>query len=218
MNWIANGKRFDHATHKRQKRAAEPQAVSQAVRCRGCGARIVVLPCQLCQLRRLVKKHEAPRRLHNPATNPFDFGINLEGTHLERYLAVRAAKIRRGEKPHFRLLPQLLRNGETTMPLLGNMKYVRWFLSHVDELGPLLDLPEQLRNAASLAEKWKLLKSAGDQLVGLIESFPVEDVPQALSEQVLQKEATTQGIPWDQLMELLPTIIRIIELIRGEEA
>lgn len=103
------------------------------------------------------------------------------------------------------------------MPIFDNVKYVRWFLSHVDQLMPFLELPEQLRTAASLNEKWLLLKEAGDVLVGLIDSFPIGVTTQACSTQALQLEVETQGIPWDALLEFLPILIRLITLIQGEE-
>ncbi len=103
------------------------------------------------------------------------------------------------------------------MPAFTNVKYIRWFLSHVDDLMPLLELPSQLRLATTLTEKWGLLKEAGDLVAGLIESFPIVDTPQAHSVVALQLEVEAQGVVWDKLLELLPVLIRLIILIQGEQ-
>lgn len=105
------------------------------------------------------------------------------------------------------------------MPIFKNARYLRWFLAHIDELRPLLDLPDQLREAQSLQERWEIIKAAADRVVLLLDDFPLmsiaaEDSPRELA--TLQTEIEAQGIAWDKIVQLLPVIVQIIELLRGQ--
>jgi transcriptional regulator with XRE-family HTH domain len=93
---IAAGKRFDAAEHRRALAAERPRRVSRAVRCLGCGGLIELVPCQLCRLRRTLRRRrflEAEVRFHGKDSRLL--GVDLKHVHLRRYLALRNAKIRR---------------------------------------------------------------------------------------------------------------------------
>jgi hypothetical protein len=104
------------------------------------------------------------------------------------------------------------------MEFMDSLRYVRWFLSHVDRLEPLLDLPARLRAAETLEEKWALLRSAGDLLVEVWADFPLE-AQQGISSAELQqlaREIEAAAIPWERLIELLPLLLQLLDLFRKQ--
>lgn len=107
------------------------------------------------------------------------------------------------------------------MPIFQNARYVRWFLAHADELRPLLELPGQLRNAVTLPDKWAVIRDAADRIVSVLDDFPEVSMASEPSDDevsVLQHRVEMQGLPWDQVTQLLPILMQIIRLIREGES
>jgi hypothetical protein len=215
VNRIASGQRLDYVFLRRRRAALEPRRLFSPIRCRICGAKIRVLPCQVCHVRRLINTGQIKGTLNWNGISQ-SFGLELKGECHTRYLAVLAAKIRRGEQPvnEFYRICEEREQGEQGMPLLDDNNYIRWFLTHVKTLSVLLELPDQLAGATSLGERWELLKQPGDIIVGVVEEFPIEPTSQAVSEKQLEEEVEALGIPWMQLMALLPILVKLIELVR----
>jgi len=220
VNRIANGKRFDVDAYRREKAAQVPRRIPESIRCHCCGHRIFLIPCQTCQLLRKAK-HQRVKRLvftnHGHAISPL--AVDLKSKQKKRYLAIRARKTRRGENPanSLKLLSVIQNLGEQTMPTFQNVKYVRWFLSHIKELLPLLELPDQLGQASTIQEKWNLIKETGDIVVDVLSEFPLVEASEIHTQQDLELEVEAMGIPWQQLETLLPILIRLISLLQGEE-
>jgi hypothetical protein len=215
VNRIASGQRLDYVFLRRRRAALEPRRLFSPIRCRICGAKIRVLPCQVCHVRRLFNTGQIKRTL-NWNGIPQSFGLELKGECQSRYLAVLSAKIRRGERPVnelYRLFEER-EQGEQAMRLLNDTNYIRWFLIHVKSLSALLELPDQLAEATSPGERWKLLKQPGEIIVSVVERFPIEPASQAVPEKQLEEEVEALGIPWTQLMALLPILVKLVELIR----
>lgn len=148
-------------------------------------------------------------------------GMSLHEPELGRYLAVRRGKVARGERPVSNrcLLEDVLGIGGSAMPVVQNIKYVRWFLANLDDLAPLLEVPEALRSATLLIDRWEIIKSAGDVVVAVMASFPVETEVRTASESLLRAEVESQGVDWARLVELLPILVRLITLLeQGEQA
>lgn len=104
------------------------------------------------------------------------------------------------------------------MPLFDDMKTIRWFISHLDELAPLFDVPELLRNAVTLQEKWEILKRAGDLLAAVLDAYPVQDAFAAESLRHVQHELEMSGLTWEKLLALLPVLLKLSALLGGEES
>lgn len=59
--------------------------------------------------------------------------------------------------------------------LLDRMKIVRWLLENVGDLQVLIGLYDLFQEAQTLADKWDIIKSVGDHIVAVIDTFPVGD-------------------------------------------
>lgn len=98
VNRIASGQRVDYVRLRRWRTRHEPRQLFSAIRCRMCGAKIRVLPCQRCHLHWLIATGAVKRnRTGNDTALPL--GVELTGDYLRRYLLILAAKIRQGEEP-----------------------------------------------------------------------------------------------------------------------
>jgi hypothetical protein len=215
VNRIASGQRLDYVFLRLRRAALVPRRLFSPIRCRICGAKIRVLPCQLCRVRQLINAGQIKHTL-TWRSNPQSLGLELRGECYSRYLAILSAKIRRGEQPINELyrLADEREQGEKGMQSLNDTKYIRWFLDHVNTLSALLELPDQLAGVKSLCERWEMLKQPGDIVVRVVEEFPIEPISQVVSEKLLEEEVEAVGIPWTQLMALLPILINLNELTR----
>jgi hypothetical protein len=218
---IATGKRFDASAYRSQKAEEQPQVLVQPKRCSDCGGLIKVIPCQLCKLRRRVREGRvgAPWSRWGAGLS-VHLGINLNSVHSKRYLAVRCEKIRRGERPQllFDLCFPSLSLGDSPMPVIANVKYIRWFLDHIDDLAPLLELPAQLGATSDLFGRWELIKGAGDLLVRLVVSFPLRETSDGISAQEVKMHVEAQGVSWERLLELLPLLVHLISLLEESKS
>ncbi len=98
VNRIASGQRVDYVRLRRWRTRHEPRQLFSAIRCRMCGAKIRVMPCQRCHLHWLIATGAVKRiRAGNDTTLPL--GVELKEDYFRRYLVILAAKIRRGEEP-----------------------------------------------------------------------------------------------------------------------
>ena len=84
VNRIAHDDRFDAAAHQRAAAALEPRKLAEAIRCLGCGALIIVVPCPLCEVRRMIRQHRLLRGLAEPETVA-DLRLRLLPPHTYRY-------------------------------------------------------------------------------------------------------------------------------------
>lgn len=59
--------------------------------------------------------------------------------------------------------------------LLERMKIVRWLLENADDLQVLIGLYDLFTEARTLVDRWDIIKSVGDHIVAVIDTFPVGD-------------------------------------------
>lgn len=217
VNRIANGARFDPSAHRRAKEALEPRDI-EPIRCHGCGSKITVIPCLTCKLRKMDRQGRAARRFAESWQNGMhSLGVDLLPPDRERYEAIRAQKIRRGERPASNacLTVKYLVDRSRGMPASSSVKYLRWFIAHPEKLTSLLALPNQLRRAATQHKKWELLKEAGDLVLRVVEQHPVREVAQVCAMGELRREVETKGISWEKLIDLLPALVDLVDIVQG---
>ncbi len=101
---------------------------------------------------------------------------------------------------------------------------LRWLLSHSEELLQLLEVPQRLKDAADLAARLEVIKWAIDVLIPIVGDLPTSDAQHDIDEATLeanafelQQDATAQGIDWGQLVALLPIIVKILDLLMGDD-
>ena len=108
--------------------------------------------------------------------------------------------------------PQRLFDGQ----FLG---YARWFITHADTLKPLLDIPKRFADNESIVDHWEDVKWAGDLIVPVIGDLPdvvTADYQEcAIAMGPLAVDAQAAGVPWAELIRLMPELIRLIQLIRN---
>src|SRR5688572_7569276 len=98
--------------------------------------------------------------------------------------------------------------------------YMRWFLRHLDELQPLLSLPDQLRAASVLESKWAILRKSLDTVVQIFADAPlVRSACTVTPDEVhaMHMELEAKGLQWEQVARLVQLLIDLIELLRGIE-
>lgn len=203
------GLREEGQEHERRQRHLTDGPIE---RCPECGAR-VRMPCVLCGLRRIVHGDQGGE---SGGQQSRGIGIELAEEHRVRYEAIYRRKKRQAIAGAMRC--KSFSKGGHNVVTSTQLPYLRWLLAHLDELAPLLELPARLAEATSLAEKWKVIKWAGDLVVAVLEDFPggvlvVEDSSAEIT--VLRQEFEARGIAWEQILELLPLLIEIIDLLLG---
>ena len=57
--------------------------------------------------------------------------------------------------------------------IIERFKVVSWLLEHAADAKTLLGLYELFMQATTIAEKWDVLKSIGDEIVAIIDTFPI---------------------------------------------
>ena len=105
------------------------------------------------------------------------------------------------------------------MPIFENARYLHWVLAHLDEIRPALELADKLIRAPDVERRWEYMKQLGDILVAVIDDFPLDPVPAELSLKhmsAMQAHIEAQGIDWNHLIELLPLVLTMVQLIVEE--
>jgi hypothetical protein len=218
VNRIAHEARFDAAEHKRAAAAAEPNQLVEPIRCHGCGGLIIVTPCPLCKVRKMIRQQTLLHRFVM-SERAADLRLRLLPPHIFRYQVLCAQKIQRGEKPasNLCLITKFLLIASGSVLNFANVKYCRWFMAHARQLSPLLDLPEQLDRAGSLTERWKLLKAAGDLVLQVVERHPVRETGQVYAIKDLRLQMERRGLSWDKFLALLPTLVELVDFVQGRQ-
>lgn len=109
-------------------------------------------------------------------------------------------------------------SGFEALALGDRLKYLRWLLSHTNELGAFGALYDQFEAATTVSEKLGVVLEAGKLLQTILDDFPSSGQSiGALSVESVQALAMARGIRWDRLgkigawlLENLPAIIALI--------
>lgn len=100
------------------------------------------------------------------------------------------------------------------LPINDILKYARWFLSHVQELAPLLDLPEKLQQATTIEAKIELAIWVLQIIKPVAADFPTDEEIVTLAEDDVKAQAAAAAVDWAKLLALIPVLIQVYKLLR----
>ncbi|MCA9184662.1 MAG: hypothetical protein R3E01_11595 [Pirellulaceae bacterium] len=180
----------------------------EPVRCTGCGMMIDVIPCVYCAAMRYRDATKRRTLRGEPQQNKAVIGLKLRPEHERRYCDVLAARV------HAELVSpsEELRNGGVMKREIRN-KYVRWVLSNLEALEPVLSLPEAVRDEPSIRARWTAVRFCVDRILDVLDTSPLPFGPVDESEGKLREEASELGVSWAEILTALPYLVAMLDLV-----
>ena len=98
VNRIAHDVRFDAAAHERAAAELESEHLVEPMRCQVCGGLVIVRPCQLCKVRKMIRDKTLLRRfVVRESEGVAELGLRVLAPHDCRYRVICARKIARSK-------------------------------------------------------------------------------------------------------------------------
>lgn len=96
--------------------------------------------------------------------------------------------------------------------------YLPWLAKHSTQLPALIEDAQDFIAAKDLPSKWAEFKIFGDVLVPIIDDMPGirssdVEVPEAEYVQAIASSIIQAGVNWNELIDLLPALIALIQQI-----